>query len=223
MLDINSTILAKGREAGGKKGAARKLRAMGRVPAIAYGPKQAPRHLSLDPKIFPLQRMRFGLGHLYDVNVSDAQDGGPQAFKCLIRDIQSDPVTRMLLHVDLYAVDMTRPLTVDVEIELTGKAAGIIDGGLLSQILRSAEVICLPSQIPAKLVADVTPLGVGDSLHLSDIKLPEGVKFSAQHDEAVALVVEPDAAPTTPAEDAAAAGAAPAAGAAAPAKAPEKK
>jgi large subunit ribosomal protein L25 len=222
MLDINSTIIAQGRVAGGKKGAARKLRAMGRVPAIAYGPKQAPRHLSLDPKMFPLQRMRFGLGHLYDVQVSEAQDGGPASFKCLIRDIQSDPVTRKLLHVDLYAVDMASPLSVDVEIELVGKAAGIIEGGLLSQILRSVEVICLPHQIPAKLVADVTPLGVGDSLHLSDIKLPEGVKFTAHHDEAVALVVEPDAAPATPAEDAAAAGAAPAAGAAA-AKTPDKK
>jgi len=220
MLEINSTILAQGRTAGGKKGAARKLRAMGRVPAIAYGPKQTPRHLSLDPKLFPLQRMRFGLGHLYDVQVSEAQDGGPESFKCLIRDIQSDPVTRKLLHVDLYAVDMASELSVDVEIELVGKAAGIIEGGLLSQILRSVEVVCLPDRIPAKLVADVTPLNVGDSLHLSDIKLPEGVRFTAHHDEAVALVVEPDAAPTTPAEDAAAA--APAAGAAA-AKAPDKK
>jgi len=220
MLEITSTILAQGRVPGGKKGAARKLRAQGRVPAIAYGPKQTPRQLSLDPKLFPLQRMRFGLGHLYDVQVSEALDDGPAAFKCLIRDIQSDPVTRKLLHVDLYAVDMASPLSVDVEIELVGKAAGIIEGGLLSQILRSVEVVCLPSQIPAKLVADVTPLGVGDSLHLSDIKLPEGVKFTAHHDEAVALVAEPDAAPTTPAEDAAAATAA---AGAAPAKAPEKK
>lgn len=221
MLEINSTILAQGRAAGGKKGAARKLREMGRVPAVAYGPKQAPRHLSLDPKLFPLQRIRFGLGHLYDVKVADAQDGGPASFKCLIREIQSNPVTRQLLHVDLYAVDMESPLSVEVEIELTGKAAGIIDGGLLSQILRSVEVVCLPSQIPAKLIADVTPLGVGDSLHLSDIKLPEGVKFTAHNDEAVALVAEPEAAVTTPAEDAAAAGAA--APAAATTKAPDKK
>ena len=219
MLHIDSTITAHSRPAGGKKGAARKLRAQNRVPAVAYGPKQAPRYLALDPKIFPMQRMRFGLGHLYDVKVDSPTDGGSESFKCLIREIQVDPVTRQLLHVDLYAVDMARPLSVDVDIELTGKAAGIIDGGLLTQMLRSVEVICLPSQIPAKLVADVTPLGLGDSLHLSDIKLPEGVKFSAHNDEAVALVVEPEAAPTTAAEDAAAA---PAAGAA-PAKAPEKK
>ena len=83
---------------------------------------------------------------------------------------------------------------------------------------RSFAIDCVASVV-AHTDATVTPLGLGDSLHLSDIKLPEGVKFSAHNDEAVALVVEPEAAPTTAAEDAAAA---PAAGAA-PAKAPEKK
>lgn len=217
MLEIGTTIVASTRTAGGKKGAARKLRAQGRVPAIAYGPKQSPRLLTLDPKLFPLQRKRFGLGHLYDVSVEEGQDGGPASFKCLIKNIQVDPVTRQLLHVDLFAVDMTRELDVEVNIELIGKAAGIIDGGLLTQILRSVQVKCLPDRIPTKLEADVTPLGVGDSLHLSDIKLPEGVRFTAHGDEAVALVAEPEAAPAET-ETAAAAPAA----AAAP-KAPDKK
>lgn len=223
MADVSNTISAKKREAG-SKGQARQLRAAGLVPAVAYGPVSEAQYLALTPKDFILQRKTFGLSHLYDVEV----EGGSK-FKALLKEIQVDPVTRQLLHVDLYAVDMKRPLRVEVPIELTGKPAGLIDGGLLSQVLRRVEVQCLPDHIPGKIVADVSPLKVGDSLHLSDLKLPEGVKLTAHGDEAVAQVVEPEAAPAA-AEAAAVPGApgapaaagAPAAGAAAPAAAAAK-
>lgn len=220
MLEIDSTILAKGRTGHGK-GVARKLRASGRTPAIAYGPHQAPRYLTLDPKMFVLQRKRFGRGHVYDVQADDGLK--PASFKCLIKEIQVNPVTREVQHVDLYAVDMKRPLRVQVPIELTGKAAGIIEGGLLSQILRTVEVQCLPDQIPAKLTADVTKLGLGDSLHLSDVVLPKGVKFTAHGDEAVATLAEPDSAPAPAADAAAATPGAGAPAAAAAAKPGDKK
>ena len=209
MGEVQDTIEAQERQAG-TKGVAHKLRKLGRVPAVAYGPSTAPRFLALDPKTFVLQRHRYGRSHIYQVNVE-----GAGSFKALIKDIQVDPLSRSILHVDLYAVDMKRPIRVEVPIELTGKPVGLIDGGLLSQILRKTEVQCLPDNIPEKILADVTPLAVGSSLHLSDLKLPEGVKLTAHGDEAVAAVVEPDAAPaTTPAEaspPAAAAAAAPAA------------
>lgn len=217
MGNVSNTISAKKREAG-SKGHARQLRAAGLVPAVAYGPVSEAQYLALTPKEFILQRKTYGLSHLYDVQVE-----GGSTFKALLKEIQVDPVTRQLLHVDLYAVDMKRPLRVEVPIELSGKPAGLIDGGLLSQVLRHVEVQCLPDHIPAKIVADVSPLKVGDSLHLSDLKLPEGVKLTAHGDEAVAQVVEPEAAPVATTEAAAApgapaaAGAAPAAGAAAPA------
>ena len=214
MVQVTDTIVAKQREAS-NKGAARKLRAANLVPAVAYGPGSEPRNLSLDPKDFVLQRQKFGLSHIYDVQVE-----GGATFKALIKDIQQDPISRAAMHVDLYEVDMTKPIRVIVPIELTGKPAGFIDGGLLSQVLRSTEVQCLPNLVPSKLVGDVSPLKVGDSLHLSNLPLPEGVKITAHNDEAVALLVEPDAAPVEPAPGAAAA--APAAGAAAPA-APAKK
>ena len=209
MDQVKDTMSAKTREAG-NKGAARKLRASGFVPAIAYGPTGTPRYLALDPKMFVMQHKLFGRSHIYNVNV---EGGAP--FKALIKEVQRDAVTRELLHIDLYAIDETRPIRVQVPIELTGKAAGIIDGGLVSQILRSVEVLCLPSQIPPKLIADVTPLKVGESFHLSDLVLPEGVKITAHGDEAVAIVAEPDAAPVATAADAAT----PAAGAASPAAA----
>lgn len=224
MLQVDDVIIAEGRAPGGK-GTARKLRRAGRTPAIAYGPKQGPRYLSLEPKNFVLQRRRFGRGHVYDVQANDGLQ--PKSFKCLIKEIQVDPVSREVQHVDLYAIDMTRPIRVEVPIELTGKAAGIIEGGMLSQVLRSVEVMCLPDRVPTKFSADVTPLKLGESLHLSDLKLPEGVKYTAHGDEAVATIAEPDSAPATePAAATPAAGTtAPAAGAAAktPAKAPDKK
>lgn len=223
MLDIDTTIVANARLSG-TKGLARKLRRAGQVPAIVYGPRQAPQVLALDPKSFVLQRRRFGVGTLY--NLQAHSESGTQNMKCLIKDIQVDPISRSVLHVDLYAVDMTSELRVEVNIELTGKPAGIVDGGLLSQILRSVEVLCLPDRIPAKLVADVSALKIGDSLHMSDIKLPEGVQLTAHGDEAVALVAEPEDAPaeTSPEAAAAATGAAaPAAAAGAAAKAPAKK
>jgi large subunit ribosomal protein L25 len=216
MVEVTDTITAQSRTAQ-TKGHARKLRASGHVPAVAYGPGAAPRHLALDPKMFVMQRQRYGLSHIYDVKLADGE-----GFKCVIKEIQVDPMTRKLLHVDLYAVDMTRPIRVVVPIEMTGKPKGLIDGGLLSQILRSAEVLCLPDAVPAKLVADVSNLGVGDSLHLMDIVLPNGCKLTAQNNEAVALVAEPEEAPAPTAAEAAAA--APGAAAAAPAaKSGDKK
>jgi large subunit ribosomal protein L25 len=196
---VNDTIAAKTRLAG-NKGVARKLRRAGSVPAVAYGPSDAPRFLALDPKSFIMQRRHFGLSHIYSVDVE-----GEQSFKALIKEIQQDAVTRALLHVDLRIIDMSKPIKVVVPIELTGKPAGLIEGGLLSQVLRSTEVQCLPNDVPGKILADVAPLKVGDSLHLSDLKLPEGVKLTSTGDEAVALVVEPDAAPAPTAAEAAAA------------------
>lgn len=214
MLEVTDTITAQRRTVG-SKGHARKLRKQGHVPATAYGPGSEPRYLALDPKIFVMQRQRFGSSHIYGVEVADGDN-----FKCLIKEIQTDPVSRKVLHVDLYAVDMTRAMRVEVPIELTGKPAGLIDGGMLSQILHTVEVSCLPDAVPAKLQADVSPLKVGESLHLKDLKLPKGVKLTSLHDEAIALVAEPEDAPesATPAAGATDAAAAPAAAAAKPAK-----
>ena len=96
---------------------------------------------------------------------------------------------------------------------------GIIDGGLLTQLMRNVNVTCLPDKIPAKLELDVSDMGIGDVKHVADIKMPADVKATSTHDEAVAAVIAPEEVKETTAapgaEGAAAAGAAPAAGAAA--------
>ena len=239
-MKVDDVIKASTRQAG-NKGVARRLRAAGKVPAVMYGPGSDSMFLALDPREFGMQRQQFASSHLFNVTV----EGGKQ-FKALIKTVDRDPVNSAYLHVDLYAVDMKKPIRVDIPIEMVGKPKGLVDGGLLSQILRTLQVQCLPGAIPEKLLVDVSDLDIGDIKHISDIKLPEGVKATAHHDEAVAALVAPEEIKeTTPAEAAAAApgaaGAAPAAGAAAaaapaagdkgkapaaaaaPAKAPAKK
>lgn len=225
-VKVTDTIKAKPRTSG-KKGIARKLRNQGLVPAVAYGPSREPLFLSLESHTFGQLRQKFGASHIYNVEVE-----GGESFKALLKDVDRDPVSREFLHVDFYAVDMNRPIRINVPVELVGKHAGAIDGGLLSQTLRSIEVQCLPNMIPAKITADVTHLGIGMSLHISELKFPEGVKPTSRSDESVAIVVEPDSPKeATPAEAAAgadaaktaAAGAKPAAGAAAAKPAPAAK
>ena len=222
MVEVQNTLQCTPRTISGKSGA-HKLRAAGLVPVVAYGPGSEPRHLALEPKLFNLQRRAFGTSYIYDVAVA-----GSESFKALIKSVQVDPMTQDILHVDLYAVDMTRPIRVDVPIELEGKPAGAIEGGLLAQLLRRIEVQCLPDRVPAKITIDVSPLALGDVLHTSDLKLPEGVSLTSRRDEAIAACVAPEAeaAAATTAAEGEVAGATPAAAgeaAAAAAPAEEKK
>lgn len=185
-MKVEDTIRATTRLAG-NKGVARKLRAAGKVPAVMYGPGSDSQFLALDPKEFSMQRQQFAASHLFNVAVE-----GGKNYKVLIKSVDRDPVNSAYVHVDLYAVDMKKPIRVEVTLELTGKPKGIIDGGLLSQLLRTVQVQCLPNAIPEKLVLDVSDLGVGDIKHLSDIAMPEGVKATSHHDEAVAALFAPD-------------------------------
>ncbi len=234
---INDTITARERNRTGK-GGARKVRKGGAAPATIYGPKTEQRFLELDPKTFQLSRQKFGPSHIYTCAID-----GAQPIKVLVREVQRHPVNDELLHVDLYALDMEKKLRLEVPLELTGKHAGAVDGGILTQIFRKVMVECLPTDIPEKLTADVTALNIGDSLHLSAIQAPKGVKVYYLTDEAIATVVPPaeeeivtpvvaegaaapgaeGAAAAAPGAEGAAAAAAPAAGKEGAAKAPAGK
>lgn len=185
MVEVSSTIQCKTRAGRGKE-AAHKLRATGQIPAVAYGPGTQPRHLSLDPHIFGLQRKQYGRSFIYDVEIE-----GEKGFKALIKDLQVDPLERVVIHVDLYAVDMTKPIRIEVPIELVGKPAGAIEGGLLSQVMRVVEVLCLPDKVPSSLSLDVTHLNIGQSVHSDSIDLPDGIELTLRRPEAVATVVAP--------------------------------
>lgn len=202
-----ATLEAKGREGAGK-GAARKLRGQGLVPAVVYGKHlKAPVHVAVEPKAI---RQAINTPHKFNTLISLKLDGG--AHQVLLKDYQMDPVTREILHADFIAVTDNEQVKVNVPLVLVGKAVGTADGGLLSQVRRELEVWALPQAIPEKIEADVTHLKIAMALHINDIKLPAGVSVKTNVNYTIAVVSAPE---REEVPVAAAAAAAPAAGAAA--------
>ncbi len=191
------------------------------IPAVLYGPKTKPVNLMIDE----LTVTRYA-GRKFEATIFGLQSDNAELAKLnvLIKDVQVHPVNRRPQHVDLYAVDMTKTIRVSIGIRFEGKPIGLADGGLLQALLRELEVECLPTDIPEEFVADVSNLGVGDALHVSDLTAPKGVKIISAQTLTIATVniLAEEAAPVVAAAaDPAAAAAAPAAGApAAPGAAP---
>ncbi|SEL62481.1 MULTISPECIES: 50S ribosomal protein L25/general stress protein Ctc [Stigmatella] len=227
-----SSLEAKSREGSGK-GAARKLRASGLVPAVVYGKHlEKPVHVAVNPKAV---KQAINTPHKFNTLIQLKLDSA--SHQVLLKDYQTDPLTREILHVDFIDVRDNEQVKVNVPLVLVGKAVGTADGGLLTQARRELEVWALPQAIPEKIEVDVTPLKIAQALHINDIKLPEGVSVKSNVNYTLAVVSAPDREEAGPAAAAAAApaAAAPAAGAkagdakagdakaAAPAKAPAKK
>jgi large subunit ribosomal protein L25 len=190
------------REAAGK-GAAKRLRRQGRVPAILYGVRSEPVPLSMSPK--DLQRLLHAHSGA-SVLVNLRMPGESEARAAVVRDLQYDPVRETLLHVDLQAVRMDEQITVEVPIHAVGEAAGVKEqSGVLAVLLRTVEVACLPTQIPNRIDVDVSPLRIHDVITVADLRLPEGVRVTMAPGQAVVTVSPPMA------EEVAAPAAAPAA------------
>lgn len=210
-MPIDRTNLeAKSREGSGK-GASRKLRAQGLVPAVIYGRSmEKPAHIAVDPLAI---KKAIATPHKFNTLINVKTEGGTKTV--LLKDYQQDPVTRQLLHADFIEVRENEPVKVNVPVELTGKAEGVAAGGILSQIRRELEVWALPNSIPEKIEVDVTNLKVAQAIHINEVKLPEGVKVKTQVNFTIAVVAIPEKEEVVAAAVAPVAGAAPAAGAAA--------
>jgi large subunit ribosomal protein L25 len=203
------------------KGAARRARAVGKVPGVLYGHKEAPVTITIDPhalvKSLDKERKR---NTVFSLAV-----GSNSSITAMIRDVQIDPMSRRIMHVDFIRVSMDEEVKVTVPLILTGTPVGVVNGGNLHQGMHSVPLAAKPDAIPTKLQLDVSALNIGEALHASDLKLDAGVRVLLDPKEALASVVMPraekveEAAAAAPAEGAAAAPAegAAAAGAAAPA------
>lgn len=206
------------------KGAAIKLRQQGKVPGVCYGASPEGRIEPL-PIVVDVKALRAALDPVRKQNTVidltiDGTDGAQRKLHALVKDYQQHPVRREITHVDLLAIDPNKEVRAEVPLDFVGKPKGAIDGGQIRTVLRSIVVNAKPSDIPVKLTVDVSPLEIGDVVHVSDIPLPENVTAVTGRDLAVVTCAKPDeeAAPAA----AAAAEAAPAAGAA-PAAAPAAK
>ncbi|WP_375757832.1 50S ribosomal protein L25/general stress protein Ctc [Corallococcus exercitus] len=216
MATDKSTLEAQAREGSGK-GVARRLRSAGRVPAVVYGKHlKAPLHISVDPKGI---RTAINTPHKLNTLIQLKLAGNEQ--QVLLKDYQMDPLTRDILHADFIAVSEKEQVKVNLPVVLTGKAAGVADGGLLTQIRRNLEVWALPGAIPLQIEVDVTNLKIAEAIHVNDVKLPEGVSVKTHVNYTIAVLSAPEAAEAAPAAAAAAAPAA--AGKAADAKAGDAK
>ena len=190
---------------------ARGLRLNKKVPGVIYGGMENI-HVSLHVNDVLKYNSRAYENALLNIKSTDSKLNGKIA---LIKEVVVNPLSRRPEHVDLFALDMKKAVRISVEIRVEGKPIGIAEGGLLNIATRQIEVECLPTAIPEFVMIDVSNLGVGDSVHVSDLKLPDGIKLISRPDITIAAVVlqveEVIAAPVVDA--AAATAAAPAAGA----------
>ncbi len=169
------------------KGVARKLRAAGRIPGVVYGRGKSSHSVACDPKALEklLHASGSGMNTLFDISV----DG--QTRTVLVKHLQRDPLRGRYLHADFYEVDLTKAIQVAVPLHFVGKARGLELGGILDHPLRELEVSCLPTAIPDAVEVDVTALEIGDSLHVRDLTLPQGVEVLSDADLPVASMVAP--------------------------------
>lgn len=177
------------RRTGTGKGVARKLRRQGQIPAVLYGEGDSI-PLMADPKSL-LRALGTEAGSNVILNLT-VVDGQENTRKAMVKEVQVDPVTGTILHADLLAISMERPIEVGVPVELVGVAIGVKDkGGIVEQILRELVVRCLPGAIPDKIVIDVSPLDIGDVLHVTDLPIPGGVELLTDTGQVVVTVTPP--------------------------------
>jgi large subunit ribosomal protein L25 len=168
------------------KGPARRERMAGRIPGVLYGSGQS-LPISANPKTVSTLLMQEG-GRNKMLTLKGA---GVEGRAVMIRDYQIDPVSRELLHVDFLEIDPKKKIRVTVPLNFVGRAAGVAEGGVLNIVERQASVRCLPNQIPKHLDVDVSALAIGDSIHLRDLQLPEGVEKMTHVDPTLVTVVPP--------------------------------
>ena len=180
-------LTIKRREGTGKE-LAKKLRRQGVVPAVLYG-GPAPQTIAVDPKsILKLMHGHEGTTLLLSLKY----EGNGSALMAVLREMQYDPVSDRVLHVDFQEVSANKAITVQVAVHPVGEAIGVKDTkGILNLVLHELNVSCLPTAIPDRIDADVTNLAIGDVLTIADLRPPEGVRILNDPGQAVATVSPP--------------------------------
>ncbi len=158
------------------KGVARTLRREGKIPGILYGQGEC-LALTMEPgEIRKVLHSEAGSNTLLNLNIAGA--GAPMKRTAMLRDYQVDPITGTILHADLFEVAMDRPVRVRVPVTATeGIPVGVAEGGILQHNVRDLHIECLPSQIPASIVVDPTPLKINQGIHVKEIVLPPGIRI----------------------------------------------
>jgi large subunit ribosomal protein L25 len=183
------------------KGGARRVRAEGQIPAVIYGAGEQSTPIALDNhELERIMRKHGGETFVLDLKIKGRESTDLTA---IIKEMQRDPVSSRILHVDLQHVSMTQNVHVHVPVHIVGTAAGVKEGGILEISCREVEVECQVGQIPERIDVDVTNLSKGDAIHVRDLVPPPGVTVLTTGDRTVATIVT-KIIEATPAEAAAA-------------------
>jgi large subunit ribosomal protein L25 len=168
------------------KGSARKLRASLRIPGVVYGHHREATPLAIDAR--ELDKL---LGSIAPGTTVVELHLGGRVSKTLIREIQRHAFKRQVLHIDFQELVAGEKITVNVPILFVGTAAGVKDGGTVEEVMRELSVEVDPANIPNHFEVDVSALAINDSVHVSDIKVPEGVEILDDLEATVAVVAPP--------------------------------
>jgi large subunit ribosomal protein L25 len=163
-------------------GEARRLRRAGKIPAVIYGHTE-PEGVAVDAHEFQTKFHRVSESTLIQLDLEGTNR------EVLIRDFQEDIVRHRITHIDFYEVERGKLVRTNVALQLTGAAVGVREGGLLESFVHEVEVECLPLNLVERIEVDVSPLGIGHSIHIRDVAAPEGVRLLASPDQVVCTIV----------------------------------
>lgn len=182
-------LVAEIREGTGK-GVTRKLRVLGKIPAVVYGREQNPTPITLESK--GLTDL-LATGRAMRTLVTLKMEGSKEFTKkiMMFREIQRHHISRAPLAADLMVVDPNTPITLPLPLILTGSAIGLISGGVVQQLIRRLNVMAAPTKLPDGIELDISDLDAGDTAYLSDLKVPDGVTLIGESNTPVATVAIP--------------------------------
>ena len=175
-------------EVGGKR--PRRLRRLGSIPVALYGGAEGPLSLVLDQTY-----VKKTIGPLHEnqiVNLQIDRAGEKQATPAIVKEIQIDHLAGVILHIDFQRIALDVKLTATVPVVAIGEPVGVIrDGGILEHILREIEIRCLPADLPEKITVDVSPLEIGDTIHVADIQIADGIEVLTEPEISIFTVAAP--------------------------------
>ncbi|MGG1514639.1 50S ribosomal protein L25 [Paenibacillus oryzisoli] len=170
----------------------KQLREKGKIPAVVYGAKVASTVITVDWKDVQTV-LRTNPHAIIDLSIASA---GTQPV--MINEIQRNPMSREVLHIDFHQINMNEPIKTIVALEFTGDSVGAREGGIVQVQMHEVEIRCMPNQIPASIAVDISSLGLGDNLHVSQISVPAGVEMKSDSNDIVVTILVPQKETATP-------------------------
>jgi large subunit ribosomal protein L25 len=187
-MDRNTLNIETREKSGSRE--ARRTRSTGRIPGVLYGRGSEPLAISLDVKeLRKALSGKSGLNTVLELQGSDKVKGK----LAILKSVQHNPVNSAPTHADLQELKLDQKIHVNVPIHLQGKAKGVVEGGIVTPLVRDLGIECFPNDIPEAINVDITELNIGDSLHVNELKLPEGIRAVGDQGIAIVSVVAPAA------------------------------